>query len=108
MWSLSREYQIRIGIPTTKMLRIFPAKIIRTSKVGSWHGAARARQQNRDKSDPWEFQTGCTREDVYKTRSLQLCVSSCGYSSLNAKGEGSWRWVVADTVQPGTGAGRGP
>lgn len=85
---MSREYQLRVGISTTKLVRIVPAKVIRTSKVGSWHADVKATQQNRDKSDPGEFLIGRAKEEFYKTRSLHLRVSSCGYSSLNAEEEG--------------------
>lgn len=46
---MSREYQIRAGITTTKILRNLPAKTIRTSKVGSWRTAPKANQQNKQR-----------------------------------------------------------
>lgn len=48
------------------MLKVFPAKIVRISKVGSRHAAAEITQQDLGKSDPWEFWLGCMVEGIYK------------------------------------------
>lgn len=48
------------------MLKVFPAKIVRISKVGSRHAAAERTQQDLGKSDHWEFWLGCTVEGIYK------------------------------------------